>query len=180
MTERKPVSRWTLFGFAVLVLMLVSLPVVAIATGSLNDAPQYTIMRQVPERGDGAYLQVNDGTQQGVVKLYPWNFRLYEFPPDAPIFSPDHITGLVISQRGIDDPNRYHLYHLDDASTVPLDATKLVTKIFFTLRAPLPPGNYMIDMPKSGLSSDRHYLYFIIDPNATNLPIKPPDNDPGF
>lgn len=178
--ERKPVSRWALLGFAFVALMLLSLPIVAIATGALNDAPQYTIMREVPERGDGAYLQVNDGTQQGVVKLYPWNFRLNEFPPDAPIFSPAHVTGLVISQRGIDDPGRYHLFHLDDASPVPLDAKTLVTKIFFTFREPLSPGNYMVDMPKSGLSAERQYLYFIIDPNATTLPIVNPGSNVGY
>lgn len=177
---QKKISHWALLGFAFIGLMLLSIPVVAIATGSLNDAPIYTIMREVPERGDGAYLQVDDGTQQGVVKLYPWNFELNDFPQDAPIFSPAHITALIISQRGIDDPKRYHLFRLDDESVIPLDAKMLVTKIIFTLRAPLPAGNYMIDMPKSGLSSDRQYLYFIIDPNATTLPIKAQGSDPGY
>ncbi len=164
--------RAMLFGFGIVLALLISLPVIAIATGALNDSPQYSLMQDVPERGDGAYLRVNDSTRQGVVKLYAWNFRLNEFPPDAPVFNPSHITALIISQRGIDDPARYHLFHLDDGAQIPLDAETRATKIIFTPRASLLNGNYMLDMPKSGLSSDRQSLYFRVDSNATALPVK--------
>jgi hypothetical protein len=172
MPKQKRVSRWAIVGFGFVLALLVSLPVIAIATGSLNDSPQYTLMQDVPERGDGAYLQVHDGTQQGVVKLYAWNFRLNEFPKDAPIFNPSHITALLISQRGLDDPTRYHLFRLDDNTVVPFDTEPSTTKIRFTPRAPLLDGNYMLDMPKSGLSSDRQYLYFRLDSTVTRLPVQ--------
>lgn len=172
MGNKKGVSRWAIFGFGFVLALLISLPVIAIATGALNDSPQYVLMREVPERGDGAYLQVNDGTRQGVVKLYAWNFRLNAFPHDAPVFNPSHITALIISQRGIDDPARYHLFRLDDNSTIPLDAQTRVTKIIFSPRAPLSNGNYMLDIPKSGLSSDRQSLYFRVDADATALPVR--------
>lgn len=161
-----------LLGFGIVLALLLSLPVIAIATGALNDAPQYTLMKEVPERGDGAYLQVDDGARKGVVKLYAWNFPLNDFPDDAPVFNPAHVRALIVSQRGIDDPTRYNLFRLDDSSAIPLDAETRVTKILFSLRAPLTDGRYLLDMPKSGLSSDRQYLYFRVDAQATTLPVK--------
>lgn len=164
-----------LFGFGLILAMLLSLPVVAIATGALGDAPQYTLMRQVPERGDGAYLQVDDGTQQGVIQLYPWNFPLDEFPVDAPHFNPKQIRAMIVSQRGIDDATRYLLFRLDDDSSIAFDTASSPTKIIFTPQTPLKDGNYMIDMPKSGLSSDRQYLYFVLDSSIRTLPIAADD-----
>lgn len=172
MLKSKRVSIWAVLGFGIVLTLLLSLPIIAVATGALDDSPQYTLMRQVPERGDGAYLQVNDGARQGVVKLYPWNFPLDSFPGDAPHFSPKHVTALVISQRGIDDATRYQLFNLDDNSVIPFDARTGPTTIIFTPRVPLADGNYMLDMPKSGLSSDRQYLYFRLDSGITTLPVK--------
>lgn len=172
MREKKSVSRWMIFGFGIVLALLISLPIFAFATGAVNDAPKYTLMPDVPERGDGAYLQVKDGTRQGVVKLYAWNFRLNEFPHDAPVFNPSHISALIISQRGIDDSSRYRLFRLDDNSTIPFETTTRATKIIFSPRASLSDGNYMVDMPKSGLSSDRQYLYFRVDSSAQNLPVR--------
>lgn len=161
---------WVGFGFVL--ALFVSLPIIASVTGALNDSPQYVLMQDVPERGDGAYLQVDDGARRGVVKLYPWNFRLDEFPLDAPRFHPAHVRALIISQRGVDDPARYHLFRLDDNAKILFDAETRVTKIFFTPRAPLTDGAYMVDMPKSGLSSDRQYLYFRVDSAAVTLPMR--------
>lgn len=165
-------SRAMLLGFGVVLALLVSLPLIAIATGALDDSPQYVLMQEVPERGDGAYLQVNDGARRGVVKLYPWNFQLNTFPADAPVFNASHITALIVSQRGIDDASRYHLFRLDDDTTIAFDAQTSPTKILFTPRASLPDGSYMLDMPKSGLSSDRQYLYFRVDNSVKVLPVK--------
>ena len=172
MSNGKKISRRALFGFGFVLALLLSLPVIAIATGALNDSPKYVLMREVPERGDGAYLQVNDGARSGVVKLYAWNFLLNEFPHDAPVFNPSHIRAFIISQRGIDDAARYHLFRLDDNSKIEMDAETRVTKIIFSPRALLSDGNYMVDMPKSGLSSDRQYLYFRVDSNAQKLPVR--------
>ena len=172
MKSERRISRWMLVGFGIVLALVFSLPLIAVATGALNGSPQYTLMHDVPTRGDGAYLQVDDGTRSGVVQLYPWNFQLNDFPSDAPIFNPAHIKGLIVSQNGIDDPMRYHLFRLDDDSVIPLRAQKSPTKILFTLQAPLADGQYMIDMPKSGLSSDRQYLYFTVDSKASTLPAK--------
>jgi hypothetical protein len=170
MAPPKRISRRMLVGFGIVLALLLSLPLIAIATGALDDKPKYVLMRAVPERGDGAYLELNDGTRAGVVKLYPWNFRLNDFPADAPAFHPAHVRALIISQRGIDDPARYFLFRLDDNSTIPLHADAGLTKIIFALPASLDPGNYMVDMPKSGLSSDRQYLYFRVDEGVNTLP----------
>lgn len=174
-SPKKPIPRAPLLGFAFILLMLCSLPVIALATGAVNGSPQYSIMQRVPERGDGAYLQVNDGQRAGVIQLYPWNFTLNEFPSDAPVFNPRHVTGLVISQNGIDNPARYNLFRVDNDSTIPLDPQTTSTKIYFSFRQPLADGRYMLDMPKSGLSADRQYLYFVIDSRAAALPIRPGD-----
>ena len=168
----KRTSRWLILGFGIVLTLLISLPLVAIATGALNGSPQYTLMQDVPERGDGAYIRVDDGTREGVVQLYPWNFELNAFPPDAPVFNPAHVNGIVVSQRGIDDPTRYHLFRVDDDTSIPLQTETRPTKITFSLSAPLTDGKYMFDMPKSGLSSDRQYLYFIVNSEAAALPIK--------
>lgn len=172
MQRPERISRWALLGFGFVLALLVSLPVIAAATGALNDVPRYTLMQDVPERGDGAYLRVDDGARHGVIKLYAWNFRLNEFPADAPVFNPAHVSALVISQRGIDAPSRYNLFRLDDGSAVPFDIESRVTKILYTLREPLAGGDYMLDMPKSGLSSDRQYLYFRVDAGADKLPVE--------
>jgi hypothetical protein len=160
-----------LLGFGFVIAMLLSLPVIAIATGAVGGSPIYTLMREVPERGDGAYLRVDDGVDRGVVKLYPWNFRLMDFPAEAPVFSPSQITGMVISQRGIDTPSKYNLFRLDDDSAILMDPVVGVTKIDFLFREPLPEGNYMLDMPKSGLSSERQYLYFVVSKGVDWLPV---------
>lgn len=159
-------------GFGFVLALLLSLPLIAMATGMLDDGPKFTSLDNVPERGDGAYLHVNDGTRHGIVKLYAWNFRLNEFPADAPVFNPDDVTALIINQRGIDDPVRYSLFNLADGSAVPFDTKVGATKITFTPREHLRDGNYMIDIPKSGLSSDRQFLYFRIDSGARELPVK--------
>lgn len=172
MNEPRHVSRWMILGFGVILLLLVSLPLVAIVTGALNGSPQYTLMQDVPKGGDGAYVQVNDGTRQGVVQLYPWNFELDTFPADAPVFNPSHITAFVVSQEGIDDATRYHLFRLDDDSTVPWDGVTKPTEIIFSLQAPLTDGQYEIDIPKSGLSSDRQDFYFKVSGKAATLPVK--------
>lgn len=172
MREKKNVSRWMIFGFGIVLALLVSLPIIAFATGAVHDAPRYVLMQEVPERGDGAYLQVSDGTRQGVVKLFAWNFRLNEFPQAAPTFNPSHVRALIFSQRGMDDPARYRLFRLDDNTQISFDTTTRATKIIFSPRAPLSNGNYMVDMPKSGLSSDRQYLYFRVDSAVSQLPVR--------
>lgn len=166
---RRP--RWMLLGFGILLALLVSLPVIAVATGALEGSPQYVLMADVPERGDGAYLKVDDGTRAGVVKLYPWNFQLNAFPADAPVFNPRHVRGMVVSQRGLDDPARYNLFRLNDGAMVEFETTSTPTKVFFTPRAALAEGDYMLDMPKSGLSSDRQYLYFRLSAAQARLPV---------
>jgi hypothetical protein len=167
---RKRVSPWLLLGFGFVLAMLCSLPVIAIATGAVGSSPIYTLMDDVPERGDGAYVRVDDGVDRGVVKLYAWNFRLNEFPSDAPVFHPGHVTGLAISQRGIDTPSKYNLFRLDDGAAIPMEPKVRVTKIDFSFREPLAEGNYMLNMPKSGLSSDRQYLYFVVSRGVEWLP----------
>ncbi len=171
MVERKRVSPWMVLGFGIVLALLVSLPIIAVATGAVQDSPRYVLMQDVPERGDGAYLQVDDGARSGVVKLYPWNFQLNEFPADAPVFNPVHVRALVVSQRGLDDPSRYNLFRLDDGSIVTFDTRATATKLYLAPRAALAPGSYMLAMPKSGLSSDRQYLYFRLDTAQTALPV---------
>lgn len=172
MVERKHISRRPLIGFGIILALLLSLPIIALATGALSDAPQYVLMQAVPERGDGAYLQVDDGTRHGVVKLYAWNFPLNDIPSDAPSFNPAHVRALIISQRGTDDASRYHLFRSDDDSEIPLDAEASATKIIFAPRTPLTNGNYMVDIPKSGLSSDRQYFYFRVQASVEGLPVR--------
>ncbi len=179
--KRKP--PWLLLGFGLVLAIVLTVPVIAAAMGTLGSGPKYTLLKSVPERDDGAYLQVNDGAQRGVVKLYAWNFRLKEFPADAPVFNPLYISALIISQRDSDAPPRstllqtddsteYKLFWLGDGSLVPLDMETDATKTRLVPRAPLRDGEYMIEMPKSRLSSDRQYLYFRASSWAPALPVK--------
>jgi hypothetical protein len=174
MKRIRTISPWAIFGFGVILVLLLSLPVIAIATGALEDTPTFTLMKDVPAEGDGAYLQVNDGKLAGVVQLYPWNFELNEFPLDAPVFNPAHVQAVVFRQPGMDDATRYHVFRFDDGDEIemPMNAQWSPTKLILTPQAPLIEGQYVIDMPKSGLSSDRQYLYFVLQEKVTTLPVK--------
>lgn len=172
MQKRKRVARWKIVAFGIILAFLASVPIAAMVAAFSGGTYKYALMREVPERGDGAYLQVNDGTRAGVIQLYPWFFRRSDFPADAPVFHPAHVTALIISQRGTDDPANYNLFHLDDGSQVEFDVRTRPTKIFFTPRTPLAPGAYLLDIPKSGMFADRQYYYFRLDMYAQELPVQ--------
>ncbi|MEZ4664023.1 MAG: hypothetical protein R2911_41345 [Caldilineaceae bacterium] len=39
-----------------------------------------SLMQELPDRADGAYLALANGADQGLMKLLPWSFALDEFP----------------------------------------------------------------------------------------------------
>lgn len=169
---KKTISRWQFIGFGIILTLLISIPLSAFVAVVMGATPKYVLMAAVPARGDGAYLQVKDRAHSGVIQLFPWYIRLDEFPDDAPILNPAHITALIISQRGLDDPSKYTLFRLDDNSRVMLDVVARPTQLILTPRAPLAAGNYLLDMPRSGMFAERQFLYFRVDDRAEELPIE--------
>ena len=130
------------------------------------------MLSQLPEHANGAYLAVNDGTRSGLVKLFPWSFPLDDFPEESPTISPNQIQGLFINQKGLDDPTRYQLFHLDDGEQVSLQTREVSfqRQLEMTLRTPLPTGKYVLDIPSGGMFAGREYYYFRVDPAAMSLP----------
>jgi heme/copper-type cytochrome/quinol oxidase subunit 1 len=164
------VPRGFLLGAGAVLLALLSVPVIPLITGipSAGDVQQ-PLMSQLPDRANGAYLEAGDGTQSGLVKLFAWAFPLDELPQESPAIHPSHFQGFIVQQKGLDDPEHYRLYHLQDGDSVPLSSTvtSFQTQLRLVPTEPLEEGDYMLDIPSGGMFAGREYYYFRIDPKAT-------------
>lgn len=169
-SRRKP--RATAVGMALVLLALFSVPLFPLLSGIPADSSPQSIMSALPERAAGAYLQVSDGQQSGLLKLFSWSFPLDEIPEESPVVSPRQLQSLVVRQKGLDDPQRYQLFHMDDGDIVHLTSAETVFQRELQL-APaesLPPGDYMLNIPTGGMFAGREYYYFRLDPAVTTLP----------
>jgi heme/copper-type cytochrome/quinol oxidase subunit 1 len=167
---RRRVPKGLLLGAGMIFLALLSIPIIPLVTGipSSSDAQQ-SLMSQLPDRASGAYLEAGDGAQSGLVKLFSWAFPLDEPPQESPAINPSHIQGFVVRQKGLDDPEHYRLYHLQDGDAVPMSATvtSFQTQLRLVPTEPLEEGDYMLDIPSGGMFAGREYYYFRVDPTAT-------------
>jgi hypothetical protein len=164
-------------GAAIVLLMLASIPIVTMLGLRLipDEVPQQNLLAALPERADGAYLEATDQqSHNGYVKLFAWSFPLDEVPDETPVFRPEQVLGLTVSQKGLEDStDQYRLWHIEDdpdlSHLVPLE-TK-VTSFQREMRLvptenPLEAGSYMLDMPIGGMFAGREYYYFRIDPES--------------
>lgn len=178
--HQKPVSYITLGGFAFVLLILISIPIIPLVTGIPEGVNQQQLLTELPDRANGAYLVVGGRQPQGFIKLFAWNFPLDEFPGESPILNPDQLDGLLISQKGLSNAENYRLYHLEDGTAIPLQYEEIAfqRQLHLSPNKPLDTGNYVLDIPAGGMFAGREYYYFRIDPAALDLPVT--ENLPGF
>lgn len=174
---RRRVPRGVAIGVALIVIFLFSVPVLPFFMGILDGSPQYTLMPNLAERSTGAYLQVDDGQQNGLMKLFAWNFPLESAPDDAPALRADFIQDIVISQRGLGDVESYQLYalHGSTAHLIPLLAERDESsrQFVFSPSEALDNGDYMLSIPVDGMFAGREFYYFRISDTVTALPVVP-------
>jgi heme/copper-type cytochrome/quinol oxidase subunit 1 len=160
------------FGIGLVILALISIPLVPLMMGIPKDTVQQAMMAELPERANGAYLAVGNGEQSGMLKLFAWSFALDEFPAESPTINPFHLQSLMVKQKGLDRPDNYKLYHMDDGDRIPLQTEEIDFQRQLSLKPaePLETGNYMLDIPIGGMFAGREYYYFRVDPIVTALP----------
>lgn len=159
-------------GIGFVILALISIPIVPLAMGIPQDTVQQSMMAELPDRANGAYLTISNGDQSGVVKLFPWSFALDEFPTESPSVNPFHLKSFLISQKGLDQSENYKLFHMEDGDRIPLHAEEVSfqRQLILTPDEPLERGDYMLDIPIGGMFAGREYYYFRVDPAITSLP----------
>ncbi|HRW06985.1 MAG TPA: hypothetical protein P5121_17905, partial [Caldilineaceae bacterium] len=175
--RRTRIPRATLLGVLLLLAALVSIPLTPLFMGIPDTVTAQSLMQTLPDRADGAYLALANGTDEGLMKLLPWSFALDEFPDSAPLLNPEHLRGIRIRQKGLDEAERYQLFQMETAKPVPLTAQVLSFQRELLLKPtiPLQPGNYLISMPTGGMFAGRQYYYFGLSPAVTTFPAIVPE-----
>lgn len=172
---RVRIPRGPAIGVGLMLLALFSIPLAPLVSGIPSGQPEHKLMSELPDRANGAYLALSDGRQSGILKLFPWSFPIDEFPAESPVVSPDQVQNLTISQKGLDEPQRYLLYRLEDGDSHPvaLQSQEIAfqRQLSLTPLEPLEPGDYMLDTPIGGMFAGREYYYFRVDPTVTTLPV---------
>jgi hypothetical protein len=176
--QRRRIPRGLIIGIALVLLALFSVPILPFVLGGIPESTsQPPPMSSLPDRANGAYLQVINGQQSGLLKLYPWSFPLEEVPDEAvPALNPAQVRYLLVNQKGLDDPGRYQLFHLEEEDSHPVALQREVVDFQRQLRLipeerPLEPGDYLLDIPTGGMFAGREYYYFRVDPTITTLPL---------
>lgn len=171
--RRRRIPRKLIFGTGFVMLALFSVPVIPLLGGIPSASSPQPVTAELPERANGAYLQVADGSTQGLLKLFPWSFPLDEPPAETTAVSPNVLKGFFIQQKGLDDPAAYRLYHLDDGDAVVLNAqvVSFQKQLSLVPAEALEPGVYVLDIPTGGMFAGREYYYIRIDPSAATPPL---------
>jgi heme/copper-type cytochrome/quinol oxidase subunit 1 len=168
------IPRRTLIGVGFILITLFSIPLAPLVSGIPGGQAQQKIMTELPERASGAYLTLTDGQQAGDLKLFSWSFPIDEIPEESPVVGPGLVQNLTIRQKGLDEPQRYLLYYLEDEGIHPVPMQARVIdfqrQLSLTPLEPLEAGSYMLDIPTGGMFAGREYYYFRVDPEVTTLP----------
>jgi hypothetical protein len=170
------VRRRLALGIGLVLLALFSIPLVPLLSGipEPEGQPEHELLPSLPDRADGAYLALQDGRQSGFLKLFPWSFPTENFPSESPVIGPDQVRNLTISQKGLDEPDRYLLYKIEEEASHPVALRTQITTFQRELTlapvAPLAAGDYLLDIPSGGMFAGRQYYYFTVDPAVATLP----------
>ncbi len=169
------IPKGTAVGVGIMLLALFSIPLAPLLSGIPTGLPEHKLMEDLPDRANGAYLALSDGTESGVLKLFPWSFPVDDFPAESPIINPAQLQNVTISQKGLDQPKRYFLYRLvDDDLIEPISLqareTEFQRQMELSSTEPLAAGEYMLDIPTGGMFAGREYYYFRVDPTVAALP----------
>lgn len=174
-TPKIRIPKGTAVGVGVMLLALFSIPLAPLLSGIPTGQPEHKLMRNVPDRADGAYLALSDGSQSGVLKLFAWSFPVDQFPTESPAINPTQLQNVTISQKGLAEPQRYFLYRLEDDDTshpilMQAQETEFQRRMELSPTEPLTAGDYMLDIPTGGMFAGREYYYFRVDPTITTVP----------
>jgi heme/copper-type cytochrome/quinol oxidase subunit 1 len=172
-SRRRQIPRGLIVGTGFVLTALVSIPVIPLVSGIPEETVTQPVAADLPDRASGAYLQYQDSQTSGRVKLFPWSYPLDEIPEESPAIAPQNLSGFFIQQKGLADPESYHLFHLEDGDSIPMDARVLSFQKQMMLETdhPLEAGNYMLDIPTGGMFAGREYYYFRVDAEAEPLPV---------
>lgn len=170
---RVPVG--TAVGVGIMLVALFSIPLAPLLSGIPTGLPEHKLMEDLPDRANGAYIALSDGTESGVLKLFPWSFPVDDFPAESPVINPAQLQNVTISQKGLDQPKRYFLYRLVDErliEPIALQAreTEFQRQMELSPMEPLAAGEYVLDIPTGGMFAGREYYYFRVDPTVAALP----------
>lgn len=173
MARQRRIPYATLAGFALVLLALITIPLTPLVMGIPAHTNPQPVLAGLPDRATGAYLEVGGGPSPGLIKLFAWNFPLDEFPSESPTLNPQQLAGLLVSQKGLDAPAQYRLFHLEDGAAIPLQAEEIAFQRQLRLvpGKPLAAGRYLMDIPAGGMFAGREYYYFRVDPAALDLPV---------
>lgn len=169
------VPRATLAGVIFVMVALFSVPLIPLIMGIPDAVAEQPLMAELPDRANGAYLEMGDGQQHGLLKLFAWSFPVDEFPDSAPAVNPAQVQSIFVSQKGLDDAGRYQLYRVEDddhSDPIPLNAeiVSFQKELRLTPEQPLAPGAYLLAMPTGGMFAGREFYYFSVDPSVAALP----------
>jgi cytochrome c oxidase cbb3-type subunit 1 len=169
---RRKIPRGLILGTGFVLAALISVPIIPLMAGVPEHSAKQPVSGELPDRASGAYLEYHDGQTTGRVKLFPWSYPLEEMPEESPAIAPQNLTGIFIQQKGLADAESYHLFHLEDGDSIPLDATVLSfqKQLHLATQQPLEAGEYLLDIPTGGMFAGRQYYYFQVDPSAGPLP----------
>jgi hypothetical protein len=173
---RVRIPRGLMIGAGLVLLTLFSVPIIPLLVGLPGETGTNVqpVVETLSDRANGAYLNVADEAESGLIKLFAWSFPVDDFPLESPGLNPSQMQGFTIRQKGLDSPESYRLFHLegDSGHEVLLRATEISfqTELLLQPVEPLDAGNYMLDIPTGGMFAGRDYYYFRIDPAITALP----------
>jgi heme/copper-type cytochrome/quinol oxidase subunit 1 len=167
------VPRRLIVGAAAVFLVLFSVPLVPLLAGLPGGTSgEQPLMGELPERANGAYLQVADDERAGLLKLFTWKVVQDDLPSEASAVNPAHFSGILIRQKGLDEPAKYQLFDMDTGLPVELGAE--VVEFQHELRLvpaqPLAAGSYFLKTPTGGMFAGQDYYYFRLDPTITTAP----------
>ncbi len=145
----------------VIALVLVSLPLVGVVTGSGGGSVRYTLEPRLTPEVTGQFLL----TGRGPVKLFSWRDPQGSYPTDALRLHTRDVRALVARAAAVDAPSAYSLYDLDRNRSVPLAVrSRAARSLSLAPSRPLVPGRYVFAATHEGMFGGRDYAYVTIVP----------------
>jgi hypothetical protein len=154
-----------------LLLLLVSLPLVAVVAGIGDRGVRYTLQPKLTSDVTGQFLV----TPRGPVKLFSWQDPQTTYPTDALRLHTADVTALMSRAAAIDATSAYQLFDLSTNRNVPLAVRSRGARSLSLVPAqPLSAGRYVFTSTHEGMFGGRDYAYVtVVPPGAAASPLTP-------
>jgi hypothetical protein len=154
-----------------LLLLLVSLPFVAVVAGIGDRGVRYTLQPKLTPDVTGQFLV----TPRGPVKLFSWQDPQTTYPTDALRLHAADVTALVSRAAALDATSAYQLFDLSTNRSVPLTlGSRGDRSLSFVPAQPLTAGRYVFTATHEGMFGGRDYAYVtVVPPGAAASPLTP-------